>query len=482
MSQSRRDKTWKMIRITRSVCPVCRCNLPAALWQDPEFGEVELERTCEEHGTFSVPVWRGKTDFTDWTNGADSLLSEDGETLAGAHCPEHCGLCEEHEQGTCCMLLEVTARCNLHCSFCFARGGEDGPAGRVHADPSTEELEAAIRDIALRCGGPTLQLSGGEPTLREDLPELIALAKKDGCAYVQLNSNGIRLAQEEGYAARLAGEGLDFVFLQFDGLSDTIYRTLRGEALLEQKRKAILQCSRAGLGVTLVPTVVPGINDHIVGDLVRFAAENIPAVRGIHFQPVTYFGRTPCRPIDAERYTLDQLMEDLCRQTGIPKDSFVPSRCDHPLCEFHSSLVRLADGSLSPVSHFDGTSLCRTTPEKNREYIGSRWSRPASPSSGTTGNDTAAKGTEAETHQTGMAGSPPNIVMPHRTLHFQQNTGMMDLDEFVDRMRHSSLVLSAMAFQDAGNLNIERLHRCSLHVYNHGQIVPFCAHYLDGSG
>ena len=46
-------------------------------------------------------------------------------------------------------------------------------------------------------------------------------------------------------------------------------------------------------------------------------------------------------------------------------------------------------------------------------------------------------------------------------------------------LRHNSLTLSAMAFQDAMNLNLERLHRCSLHVYDKGKIKPFCAKYLS---
>ena len=54
----------------------------------------------------------------------------------------------------------------------------------------------------------------------------------------------------------------------------------------------------------------------------------------------------------------------------------------------------------------------------------------------------------------------------------------MDFDTFLYRVRNGSLTLSAMAFQDAMNLNLERLHRCSLHVYDRGRIIPFCAKYL----
>ena len=70
--------------------------------------------------------------------------------------------------------------------------------------------------------------------------------------------------------------------------------------------------------------------------------------------------------------------------------------------------------------------------------------------------------------------APPQTTVPQTA--FAEE---MDFDTFLYRLRHSSLTLSAMAFQDAMNLNIERLHRCSLHVYDRGTIKPFCAKYLS---
>ena len=211
------------IRETRSVCPICLRNLPAALSLQKD-GKIFLEKTCPEHGSFRVLVWQGKIDFDQWLLETSPLSNNNG-----LHCPKNCGICSEHEIGTCCALLEVTNRCNLHCKYCFANGGTS------FCDPSAEVLKSAIRDIAKRCGGPLLQLSGGEPTIRSDLPDLISYAKEAGCAYVQLNSNGIRLAREPEYVQHLAEAGLDIVFLQFDGVREDTYEKLRGTALLETK-------------------------------------------------------------------------------------------------------------------------------------------------------------------------------------------------------------------------------------------------------
>lgn len=417
----------KMIRSTRSVCPVCLKNLPAALCREDD-GRVFLEKICPDHGAFRALVWQGKTDFDSW------LLSEPpmaaGEGLA---CPEHCGLCAAHASGSCCVLLEVTRRCNLRCRFCFADGGA------AEDDPSAEELEAAIADIVRKCGPVLLQLSGGEPTLRGDLPRLVRFAKEAGCSAVQLNTNGLRLAREPDYAARLAEAGIDIVFLQFDGTDDEIYRTLRGAPLLREKTEAIRVCDALRLGVTLVPTVVPGVNDRALGGIVRFACEHVPAVRGVHFQPVSYFGRHDAAP--EARYTLDRLMADLAEQAGIPTDAFLPSRCDHPLCGFHASFLLGEDGGLQPLRRFRHAPRARGAAQDNRAYVENHWRRA------------------------------PDEPAPERS-------DEMDFDTFLYRLRQRSLALSAMAFQDAMNLNIERLRQCTLHVYCGGAIVPFCANYL----
>ena len=447
-----------IIRRTRSVCPVCLKNIPAVLEQE-ENGRIYMSKTCAHHGSFRALIWQGGMDFTAWSRGGAALA--EGQ---GLDCPGNCGLCGEHESGSCCVLLEVTDRCNLHCRYCFA--DPKCSAADPSSDPAFEELEGQIRDLAERCGQPLLQLSGGEPTLRDDLPELVRAARSAGCSYVQVNTNGIRLAQDPGYVQALAEAGLDIIFLQFDGTREEIYEQLRGRALLQEKIRAIENCGRAGIGVTLVPTVVPGVNDRDLGDLVRFAAEHMPDVRGIHFQPVSYFGRIPGNRvaegsvvggsdprgstlggIPEERYTLDRLMTDLAEQAGFSTEVFQPSRCDHPLCGFHAQFLVRPGGRLKPLTNISHSSPERGTARDNREYVGRHWRRP-----------------EEE--------AAPAVLRD------SELSDEMDFDTFLYCLRHRSLTLSAMAFQDAMNLNIERLHRCTLHVYDRGQIFPFCAKYL----
>lgn len=419
----------EIIRKTRSLCPYCLRNVEAVL--AAEGKNIKLKKSCPDHGEFSVSLWRGLSDFELWRAGAAQL-----EEREGLSCPQNCGICREHIQGSCCVLLEVTRRCNLSCSFCFADA--------AMAEPTMDELKKSV-DTIVTAAKPLIQLSGGEPSLRDDLPELIRYIRGKGVKYVQLNSNGLRLAEDEEYVKALAEAGLSFVFLQFDGVSEDVYEKLRGRPLLETKKKAIELCGRYGLGVTLVPTLVKGINEHQAGDIIRFGTSLSPVVRGVHFQPVSYFGRYPQKPDDSERYTLDELIYALGAQAGIKEENIAPSRCDHPSCGLHASFVVMKNGSLMPLTL--RRNACKiSSAAQNREYIGSRWTREAEKEKGDFGDD------------------------------------LSDMDAFVERVKSHGFTVTAMAFQDAMNIDIERLRRCSLHVFSDGGLKPFCAAYLTGIG
>ena len=418
----------ELLRKTRSVCPVCLKTVPAVLERTAD-GSVYLCKTCGAHGDFRTVIWRGLVDFDAWRAGAEPLAEDEGVS-----CPGDCRSCTAHPQGTCCALLEVTRRCNLNCTFCFAHDGSK--------DVPMDELKRSV-DIIFSNGKPLIQLSGGEPTLRDDLPELISYIHARGGRYVQINTNGLRLSEDEAYVRALADAGANIVFLQFDGTDDGVYIKLRGKPLFDVKNRAIENCGRYGIGVTLVPTVVRGVNDAQIGEIIRYGAFLSPVVRGVHFQPVSYFGKYPRRPEDDDRYTLDELIRALSAQTGFAPENFAPSHCDHPACGLHGSFMTDEFGELTPLTHWDASKLPRcTSAAENRAYIGSRWSAPEMPAV-----------TDAE------PGS---------------------LDDFLNRAGRYGFTVTAMAFQDALNFDVERLRRCSLHVYEDGRLIPFCAKYLTG--
>jgi len=85
-----------------------------------------------------------------------------------------------------------------------------------------------------------LQISGGEPTLHPEIESIIRLAKSKQFKYVMLNTNGIRIAEDEGFVKSLQQFAGGFeVYLQFDGFKDSTYLKLRGQNLLAKKLKAL---------------------------------------------------------------------------------------------------------------------------------------------------------------------------------------------------------------------------------------------------
>jgi 7,8-dihydro-6-hydroxymethylpterin dimethyltransferase len=417
-----------------SLCPLCLKNLPAEIVKKEQ--DYYLEKTCRDHGRFSTVIWRGDSpSFESWGIRIPPDKSEDIQS----HCPEACGLCPNHLQKTCCVVVEVTSRCNLNCSFCFAQ------SGRNSEDPALEYLSECFKPLVEK-GCTFVQLSGGEPTLREDLPDIIAAAKSAGCQDIQLNSNGVRLGEDRAYTKALAQAGLSFVFMQFDGTEDVIYEKLRGRPLLSEKNAAIQACAEELLGVTLTPTVVPGVNEHNIGDILNFGFSNSPAVRGVHFQPVSYFGRHPRMPGNADRITLPDLLHSIERQTSgkLKATDFIPSGCDHPRCGFHGDYVVFPDSIMRLTPD---RSACSCAPDgeahiKSRNFIARRWKREP-----------------AENQCCG-------------------NEDPVDMDCFLSRIKSHGFTITAMAFQDAYSMDFERLRQCSLHVYERGRLIPFCARYL----
>lgn len=422
------NKTW-------SICPVCRKRIPAERIR--RGNEVYQRKNCDGHGTFETIIWRGFSDFIQW---AGEAADPDN---ANSNCPDDCGLCSSHLQNTCCVILNVTGRCNLNCRFCFADPSFSGN------DPSLDEIRNSMKDC-ITPGKTFLQLSGGEPTLRDDLPEIVRIAKESGAKYVQLNSNGLRLANDKQFVRDLAAAGLSFVFMQFDGTEDSIYRKLRNRPLLETKKKAIETCAEFNIGVTLVPTLVKGVNTDDIGEMIRFAISQTPTIRGIHFQPAAYLGRIPELPVNDDRFTLDELIHEIQSQSNgiVNAENLLPSCCDHPLCGFHGDFI-IYNGQLNPLlKRKEQSAPCCCDPdaaEKNREFIGRRWKRP----------ETSEEKSEKE------------------------RKDLQDMEFFLRQVNTHGFTLTSMAFQDAGNIDLARLRRCSLHVYDKGRMVPFCSYYLS---
>ncbi|MGQ0670016.1 MAG: radical SAM protein [Actinomycetota bacterium] len=327
---------------TTSLCPTCLRTLPAAhLERD---GRVYLARTCPDHGRTEALVCSD----AEWYAWSRKFIRPGRKPAFAATpslqgCPYDCGFCPEHRQHGCVTVLEITEACNLECPACFA-----GEAHVRHA--SLEDVDVMVRALLRAEGGSAdvVMLSGGEPTLHPRFLEIADRVASARVRYVIVNSNGVRVARDPGFARAIAERDM-LVYLQFDGLTPDIYERLRGRAeLLDVKLRALENLAAAGGRVVLVATVLADVNLNQVGELVRFGAQH-PAVRAVSLQPE--FGEGRFVPFDpADRVDVAAVIGAIDRDSGIfQRDDFIPIPCCDPICTA-ATYAYVQDGKVTPVS------------------------------------------------------------------------------------------------------------------------------------
>ena len=258
---------------------------------------------------------------------------------------------------------------------------------------------------------------------------------------------------------------MDSVFLQYDGLTAAVHQKLRGRDLTRVKAVAIERCAAARIGLVLVPTVVRGVNDAQVGAILRQALSLAPAVRGVHFQPVGSFGRFPWSGGDAVRFTLPELMTAVEAQTEgmIRVADLHPPCCEHSLCSFSASFALDGKGGLGPV--WTGASSCCGPKPVPAEAL-------AAPDAPIPADEGARQSKAFVARQWGPppepAGGSPFSGPGDDFTRFLEQAGAS---------RRFSV--SAMGFQDAWTLDLERARGCCIHVVDaRARLIPFCLYNL----
>ncbi len=354
--------TDELLKRTTSRCTVCHAPCPAEVWRIGGIpGKVFLKRNCPEHGEASVCIasdarfyWLSKGKEENGCCGGQACCASDGSpagTLGrNAEPGEAIGVMEK--LSTCLALIEIVNSCNLSCPTCYA----DSPVGvgqKVDAVP-LEELQQRIQGVIDRKGGiEILQLSGGEPTLHPQFFELLRwLQEHPNIDYVLLNTNGVRLAHDNDFAAELARTfryGKFQLYLQFDGTQEVGQKFLRGTDLRVTRELCLQRCLEMKLPVTLAMTVTQE-NLPFLWDAIEFGLR-YSNVRGISFQPMFGSGRIPVGQSNRLN-TADIIMGAVAQSSGkLRFEDFTPLPCGDPNCATIGYLLKI-DGQVRSVSDF----------------------------------------------------------------------------------------------------------------------------------
>ncbi len=309
-----------------SICSTCYRKVEGKIVF--EDGNVFLLKRCPTHGAEKVLV----ADDIEYYRRAREVFIKPPEmplrynTPVKWGCPYDCGLCSDHEQHSCLTLIEICDHCNLSCPICYA---ESGPQRQQYR--SLEQIEMMLDAVVRNEGEPdVVQISGGEPTLHPDFFKVLELAKARPIRHLMVNTNGIRIAQDEAFAARLAEYMPDFeVYLQFDSFKAEALQELRGADLRRIREQALERLNRLGISTTLVVTLKKGLNDDEVGKIIDFALQQ-PCVRGVTLQPIQAAGRLEDYDPARDRLTLTEVRRRVLEQTSVFKpEDLIPVPC-HP--------------------------------------------------------------------------------------------------------------------------------------------------------
>ncbi|KXB09618.1 hypothetical protein AKJ35_00470 [candidate division MSBL1 archaeon SCGC-AAA833F18] len=465
------------MRTTTSVCPECLKVIPATIYEEDD--KVWIKKECEEHGEFKDLYWgsyefykRAKEYAFDGRGVENPNVKKENPA-----CPQDCGLCRLHKSHTALANIVVTNRCDLSCFYCFFYAKK---AGYVY-EPTIDQIDEMVK--LLRAEKPipcnAVQITGGEPGLRDDITEIIELIHSHGIDHVQLNTNAIRLANDGGFAEEAKDAGVNTVYMSFDGVSKDTNIKNHWEA-----PQAIENCREAGLGIVLVPTVINNFNDHEVGDILKYGFKNIDVIRGVNFQPVSLVGRMPREKREEQRITIPDVLKRIEDQTDgqiqmndffqVPTamiiSRFVEAVTGEPMydlsshfaCGVATYVFQDDDGNLIPITRFvDVEGLLEYLKEKTEEIEKGKSRVLAGVKILAKISDFIDKDKEPE----GLNLS--KLLFKALVKHDYDALG---------RFHERSLFIGMMHFMDLYNYDIERVKRCCIHyAMTDGRIVPFCA-------
>ncbi len=475
---------YTLLKSVRAVCPRC---FEENENFDPQYpidicdghlvereGRVFLRRHCRRgHGEVwslyeeNAELWR----YLQQWRVPTKIVNPDTETIYPVPTGYEYGLGPAHLQHSCIYLLDITTQCNLECPACYA---SSSPAFS-HYLPLDAILHAVERAIE-REGGriDVVMLSGGEPTVHPQFLEIVERLAALPVTRVLINTNGIRLANEDALLGVVAGlRDRVEVYLQYDGQSKATHERMRADDLTEVKARAVERLSGQRIFTTLVMTV-DRYNAGQIGEVLDTAFAT-PYVGGVMFQPLFASGRAPQLDPMA-RITTTGVLERIEEQSshGLRARDLIALPCSHPDCCSIGYFLKGKDDRFVGLASLLGEESLRGSLSIFGNQIAF--------SEGLEEVRAALTGVMSES----MTLSRPELVKHLRTLcstcgvgglgdllraAFGGNATARFVGERVKRV-------TIKHFMDAHTLITERLEQCCVHVAGAGNDpvrMPFCA-------
>lgn len=459
-----------------SVCPVCFQEgkiqkINASIIEDDN--KIWIIKNCQNHGSFKEIYFSDIDLYKRWMQ---YKVNTKPISYVKTRILDYPELYETHMSQTMLTNLVITNRTNL-----------SWDQNRLNAhiigyvyEPSLIQLKELMYQTRNETpiGSESLQLTGGEPTIREDIFDIIQMAKEVGFSHIQIHTNGMKLAESIDYCRHLKTEKVNTIYLRFNGT------TFETNHLIEQHKQVLENLRKVDLNVVLDTVLIGNNNIQETGKIVHFALNNIDVVRGVHFQP--YFNYDVLNnTVENSRnihidlveafngiekefpgiisrkdfypstvvYPISQLIEMLINE---PQLEFTP----HPGCG-GSTLVFLENGKPLPITRFVNIETLINFIIKESQKKGPlRKLRFAT---------ALVKNIDAFANNNN---APDGFDLKQ----IAKDAAIGGRDFALRKYHKKTIIIGLMWYQDAWNLNIDRLQRCVIHCPTFEGIIPFCSY------
>ena len=475
----------KIIKFFHSLCPGCveegkfdKMKIDSVVYS--KNNKVWIKKHCPEHGVFKEIYWADLDMYKRAEKYQDpGVKIENPQIKICRSCPNDCGLCNEHESSTLLGNIAITNRCDLSCWYCFYYAKKGDPV----YEPTKDQIREMLQNMrnTKPVGSNAVQITGGEPTIRKDLPEIIKMAKDIGYDHVQVNTNGINISKSPELAQKIHDAGCHVLYMSFDGVTAKTNPKNYWEA-----PGAIENCRKAGIGIVFVPTVIGGVNDHELGDIIRYGFANIDTVRSVNFQPVSLVGMMPHKQRMEQRITIPGVIKRVEDQTDgqIGKEDFFPIPCTknvsdfmeivknqkkyrlstHFACGMATYVFKEGDKMIPLPRFFDAEGFFEYLGEKAENIKNARFKK-------------VSKAKEISSIVLNINKYLDKSKKPKDLKFVKLLTSAVTGGDYhgLEGFHKSSLFIGMMHFQDPYNWDIDRVHKCGIHYgMPDGRIIPFC--------
>lgn len=342
------ERDYTYFSTVQGMCRTCREIAPARVYfKDNQVWQQSLCPNCENTPALIAGDQK-------WYLEKVSQPQSDCSPIKGAKpskngCPHDCGPCNWHASPCQLPVISVTNACNLDCPICFTYNRKD----KIYYK-SPEEMKELVDWIVESSGIVDLiNITGGEPTLHPQIFELIELCRRPEIGRVTLNSNGIKLAEDQDFCNKLGELGV-YVILSFNTFDSDVSKKLHGRDLVGIKLKAIENLTKAGVRMTLLNVMIRNTNENAISGIFDLMRKN-DNILSLTVQTMTYTGQGGGEFGDRHHLPVDEAARIVCEQSNgeLCFEDFVTPPSAHPLCYLTSYMMKSKDKFL-PFRRFAG--------------------------------------------------------------------------------------------------------------------------------